>query len=93
MPYPFLTDREHSPHRNRSDRTAGAVVILGDGKRLFFPGGTEALAAALANAVLTSDELTDPATRIEYGTAAGGSWVCEKVIKAGVPVTSGTNSI
>jgi hypothetical protein len=85
MPYPFLRADE------RRERTSGPVpgvrLTFAGGVRHFYPGATVELAVALAKAACPPDLYGDPATKIEYGTAQGGVFQAERVIKvpAGEP--------
>lgn len=81
MPYPHLRPDERSGTPSAT-RTVG-VVVLTEGRRYFFAGGTEALALIMADNVLGTERMKYPDTRVEFGEARDGVWIPEKVLKAG----------
>ena len=83
----FRPDERHGrERRGRPESTPGIVVILPRGERFFFPGGDPTLGMIAARRLLEGSDqeqqLDHPHTRIEFGTACGRSWTCEKVLKA-----------
>ncbi len=76
---PYQTHRERDPDR-QAGPCPGLCVTTPTG-RYFFAGGSIELAMAWARPTLGA-VLDEPTTRIEYGTAAGSQWACEKVVKA-----------
>ena len=85
MANPFLRPEERS--HETPGRTPGVLVVLADGRRFLFPGGTYDLAMILANKVVGEKELASPDARVEWGYRDHrNAWVCEKKYK--VPVSS-----
>lgn len=77
----FLTPEERLRTASTAHSQPGLVVRLMDGTRYFFPGGDQQQAETFAKQTL-GERLTEPLTAIEWGSASGSSWTCERVIKA-----------
>lgn len=86
MTRPFLRPSEESRvDFNRDNKpTPGVRVILADGRRFFFTGGTVQLATSMARLALDGGELDEDGTRVEYGLRSGDAFIVEKVIKSEV---------
>ena len=85
MPYPFYRpDERHRRERAGNAPAPGIRVTYPDGTVHFFPGATEAQAAALVRTVCPEELLIDPRTVIEFGTKRGRAWLTEVVLKEGV---------
>lgn len=78
----FRPDERHARERRDRERTVGIAVWFPNGVRHFIPGGDPKTAMTLARNSPAAEFLDHPATRIEFGTAEGRSWVCERVLKA-----------
>jgi hypothetical protein len=83
MMFPHILDSEQRDTKPRPDRTVGLKMRV-DGRWYFFPGSVPADAGYLAELALGREAIEADSTRVEWGTAASGTWVCEKVLKVSV---------
>lgn len=87
MPYPFLRKEEQTaPAKTRTH--PGLRVIHPDGTIHFYPGD-EQKATSLMELACPEQVKTHPGTRIEFGEKLGPTFAVKKVIKDGIPPTTG----